>query len=104
VEDQEPLKIQVFRKDLEDACEDGFAYGWIRAMVDGRMESRSVYIDPLGEESEFSSRANLNSKTERRIFRGCTVHFAYTDNGCDKGDFYLVELDQVVILIAQTEK
>jgi hypothetical protein len=64
------LRVKVTRADFESATSDG----WVDGLVQGRKDVWA-YVE-LGTEQEYIPRESDNPRTEYRLFRGCDVFLA----------------------------
>lgn len=64
------LRVKVTRSDFESATSDG----WVDGLVQGR-KGLWAYVE-LGTEQEYIPSSKDDPRTEYRLFRGCDVFFA----------------------------
>jgi hypothetical protein len=93
-EDLEPIEISVLKPDFEEACDDGYVYGWRRLMVNNKTKRFSVYVQ-LGKEKPYNRR---NPKLRYRYFNNCDIDYAETDEDCDKENFLFSKNDHPVVI------
>ena len=86
-------RIKATRKEFEAACTNGCVYGEIRGT-----RGLYVYIE-LGREEEYLPSPKDDPMTEYRVFNGCDVFFAKTEEQLKTGDFEAEELSSVTVII-----
>ena len=86
------LRIRASRAEFAAARTDDCVYGEIRG-------KRGIYVGAeLGKEKEYIPSSNDDPMTEYRIFIGCDVYFAKTQEQLANGDFE-AELPNVTVII-----
>lgn len=86
------LRIKVSKLDFQAACSDSW--------VDGQLQGRQriyVYAE-LGKEYEYILSAKDDSKTSYRIFQGCAVFFAKSQEQLENGE-YEANFSSVTVII-----
>ena len=86
------IRVRTIREQFEAAEADGYVYGNIQ-----RQQSFTVYVE-LAREEEFIPSSQDDPKTEYRLFRGCNVFVAETDEQLDTGEYIFSSLDVKVII------
>lgn len=86
-------RIRATRKEFEAACANGCVYGKISG-------KRGLYVyAELGTEKEYVPSPKDDPMTEYRVFNGCDVFFAKTEEQLKTGDFEAEELLKVTVII-----
>ncbi|MDZ8055704.1 MAG: hypothetical protein RMX68_010255 [Aulosira sp. ZfuVER01] len=87
------LRIKATREEFQAACANGCVYGEIKG-------KRGLYAyAELGSEQEYIQSPKDNPITDYRIFTGCDVYFAKTQEQLANGDFEAEYLPNVTIII-----
>lgn len=89
---QMALRVKVEREDFESAT----SYGWVDGLVQGR-KGLYVYVE-LGTEQEYIPSPSDDARTEYRLFKGCTVSVAKTQERLEAEDYEAREYNVTVIL------
>ncbi|MDJ0598609.1 MAG: hypothetical protein QNJ37_07190 [Crocosphaera sp.] len=87
------IRIKASKAEFEAACTNGCVYGEIRG-------KRGLYCyAELGQEKNYIRSLNDNPNTEYKIFTGCSVFFAKTQEKLNQGEFEAEDLPNITVII-----
>lgn len=86
------VRVRTVREEFEAAEDGGYVYGEIQ-----RQKSFPVYVE-LGTEEEYIPSPKDDPRTDYRLFRGCNVFVAETDEQLDRGEYIYSSIEVKLII------
>ncbi|MBW4505125.1 MAG: hypothetical protein KME64_01180 [Scytonematopsis contorta HA4267-MV1] len=86
------LRVKVTRLDFESAASDS----WVDGLLQGK-KGLWVYVE-LGTEQEYIPSPSDDPRTEYKLFRGCDVFFARSQEQLEQGNYEAEQINVTVIL------
>ncbi|MEA5510441.1 hypothetical protein VB715_11755 [Crocosphaera sp. UHCC 0190] len=87
------IRIKAIKAEFKASCTNGCVYGEMRG-------KRGLYVyAELGQEKSYIPSPNDDPKTEYRLFTGCSVFFAKTQEKLNQGEFEAEDLPNVTVII-----